>query len=1372
MDIKSTLCKKSEPLGMESGAISDKQINASSSYDARSVGPQNARLNKDINGGAWCPLSQLSFANSGQEFLEVHFPERKVINGVATQGRFGNSVGVEFTEEFYLEYSRDGGLTWTKWKNHKGNHLLKGNQDTYTIKDNWLDLPIVAVNAIRVVPYSQYLRMVCLRFELYGCSYTGLPIRYDVPDGEFGGKYGDLFDDAYDGLRHKNLYLTKGLGQLTDGIVGQEDYKVNSNYEFGYEWVGWRATLNNSIDIQFEFESVVNFSSVTLHCHNLFSANIEYFQQLIAYFSLDGNQWSKNPIVIHMVPDHVNENARDITIDLKNRVGRYVKLVLKFAAKWLLISEITFHTEPVSHSYQAKIEDLELVDSMRINKKSSLVNNAAPSVHHQHQPNSKNAESTRQKFDQEKDESLMKKLNFNSEAPKKQLENNQINGQYNQLGNNQFKTRFDTSLISPNETITLNAILISSVIFVCFCIFLLVSVIFYRKFNKKNDLLASNILKTTLVQNNNKLELMHKLQNVEFGIGDLNKQSLLNLRQPSSLSSHTGTLHKDNLNLLVNSPVTGSSSLINHSNLANSSNDSSLVRSESNHEYAVPNLSHYEEINQSNYSGFYNKISELELNQKSGYNQDQQLKQQTNKLLPSKLANAFLSNYSNGSLSNLTNSLKRNQPLNGFKNYNSKATTMKIGKNIHITTNHLSSLTNGLNEDIKTQYKSSRPAKGNQASNIRSLLSNDLQLSSLQTKQSFYGEDAKHCLANNFASIVGVMRADYSPYNQIQLVFEYGNISLAAFLKQHTPETINTKSLLSLSSQLANAMYYLECNNLLYVTLCCRNLGFNKFNFQLKLIMPEILLDECITQNLATIKSQGGSIKEEQASEKGRVQSEPAIAMACTGEPDQRFCKLLPYPQLADEQVLELFVQSFADLNFKPKPKDSEFGQFNQNKNENNEISIVQIRPDSMDEDIYDLLVDCWKLNPEQRLSFSQCKLFFTNKSVKVPGCSASIAYRSAVNGLAVKNYHLSSLRLNHQLSFSCKTQFAADKLSREEAERYHDEEVDFVIDSFNLHTIERQYASKCSGGERKRLSIGLEMISRPKILLLDEPTTGLDSTTAYAVIEVLKKIHRNTARARSGLIRRMAQYEQEEWTRKDLSEGLTEDKNHSAIFWDTINQKEVELREINRSSLRRKYNFWREYYLNVWKLFLDTIRDPLQFLFRALSNALLPFVLWVLMAKGIGFESGCTFLPLNGTHVQDESTVHRFTRRVDGIQALGTAFATCLVIHQYRLSGQAMTAIVGNLSALGVMPLKVKNALKQSVWNRSTITELVVSINDLDAEQLKEFDNVWDSKTNFVLNSFGLFSLDATQNYIVLFTTLALVTSACYFFFSYRLKK
>ncbi|KAF6149883.1 hypothetical protein GIB67_008604 [Kingdonia uniflora] len=45
------------------------------------------------------------------------------------------------------------------------------------------------------------------------------------------------------------------------------------------------------------------------------------------------------------------------------------------------------------------------------------------------------------------------------------------------------------------------------------------------------------------------------------------------------------------------------------------------------------------------------------------------------------------------------------------------------------------------------------------------------------------------------------------------------------------------------------------------------------------------------------------------------------------------------------------------------------------------------------------------------------------------------------------------------------------------------------------------------SGGERKRVSIGVAVIHDPPILLLDEPTSGLDSTSAYQVIELLSSM-------------------------------------------------------------------------------------------------------------------------------------------------------------------------------------------------------------------------------------------------------------------------
>ncbi len=50
------------------------------------------------------------------------------------------------------------------------------------------------------------------------------------------------------------------------------------------------------------------------------------------------------------------------------------------------------------------------------------------------------------------------------------------------------------------------------------------------------------------------------------------------------------------------------------------------------------------------------------------------------------------------------------------------------------------------------------------------------------------------------------------------------------------------------------------------------------------------------------------------------------------------------------------------------------------------------------------------------------------------------------------------------------------------------------------------EFSRGVSGGERKRTSIGMELIIEPQVLFLDEPTTGLDARTAVSVVQLLRQ--------------------------------------------------------------------------------------------------------------------------------------------------------------------------------------------------------------------------------------------------------------------------
>uniref|UniRef100_A0A674IUX8 Broad substrate specificity ATP-binding cassette transporter ABCG2 n=1 Tax=Terrapene triunguis TaxID=2587831 RepID=A0A674IUX8_9SAUR len=112
------------------------------------------------------------------------------------------------------------------------------------------------------------------------------------------------------------------------------------------------------------------------------------------------------------------------------------------------------------------------------------------------------------------------------------------------------------------------------------------------------------------------------------------------------------------------------------------------------------------------------------------------------------------------------------------------------------------------------------------------------------------------------------------------------------------------------------------------------------------------------------------------------------------------------------------------------------------------------------------------------------------------------------ISGYVVQNdVVMGTLTVRENFEFS-----AALRLPSTVSEQEKKERVNQIIRELGLAKVAdskvgTQFIRGVSGGERKRTNIGMELITDPAVLFLDEPTTGLDASTANAVLLLLKRM-------------------------------------------------------------------------------------------------------------------------------------------------------------------------------------------------------------------------------------------------------------------------
>ncbi len=136
---------------------------------------------------------------------------------------------------------------------------------------------------------------------------------------------------------------------------------------------------------------------------------------------------------------------------------------------------------------------------------------------------------------------------------------------------------------------------------------------------------------------------------------------------------------------------------------------------------------------------------------------------------------------------------------------------------------------------------------------------------------------------------------------------------------------------------------------------------------------------------------------------------------------------------------------------------------------------------DNYDSGIYELAgVHIWNLSETKAASYRNHMIGFIFQSFNL------ISFKNAVENVELPLFYQGvSRRKRHALAME-------------------------YLDRLGLKDWATHYPNELSGGQRQRVAIARALITKPKIILADEPTGALDSKTSVEVMELLKRLNQD----------------------------------------------------------------------------------------------------------------------------------------------------------------------------------------------------------------------------------------------------------------------